>query len=57
MWQRLTAAGIAALAALSAAGASAADKVTFATNWKAEAEHGGFYQASPTAPTRSTGSK
>ena len=25
--------------------AMAADKVTFATNWKAEAEHGGFYQA------------
>ena len=26
-------------------GAHAADKVTFATNWKAESEHGGFYQA------------
>ncbi len=26
-------------------GAAAADKVTFATNWLAEAEHGGFYQA------------
>ena len=25
--------------------ASAADKVTFGTNWLAEAEHGGFYQA------------
>ena len=25
--------------------ASAIDKVSFATNWKAEAEHGGFYQA------------
>lgn len=25
--------------------ADAADKVSFATNWKAEAEHGGFYQA------------
>jgi NitT/TauT family transport system substrate-binding protein len=25
--------------------AQALDKVTFATNWKAEAEHGGFYQA------------
>ena len=25
--------------------AGAADKVTFATNWKAEAAHGGFYQA------------
>lgn len=34
-----------ALAALFAAPALAADKVTFATNWVAEAEHGGFYQA------------
>ena len=25
--------------------ALALDKVTFATNWLAEAEHGGFYQA------------
>ena len=25
--------------------AGAADKVTFATNWRAESEHGGFYQA------------
>jgi ABC-type nitrate/sulfonate/bicarbonate transport system substrate-binding protein len=31
--------------ALSAAPAAALDKVTLATNWKAEAEHGGFYQA------------
>ncbi|MGH6842413.1 MAG: ABC transporter substrate-binding protein, partial [Methylocella sp.] len=28
-----------------AAPAAALDKVTFATNWLAEAEHGGFYQA------------
>lgn len=34
-----------AMAALIAAPALAADKVTFATNWVAEAEHGGFYQA------------
>src|SRR6201996_3661355 len=27
------------------AGAQQLDKVTFATNWVAEAEHGGFYQA------------
>jgi NitT/TauT family transport system substrate-binding protein len=34
------------LAALVAANPAAAlDKVTFATNWLAEAEHGGFYQA------------
>jgi NitT/TauT family transport system substrate-binding protein len=25
--------------------AQALDQVTFGTNWKAEAEHGGFYQA------------
>jgi NitT/TauT family transport system substrate-binding protein len=31
--------------ALAASPASALDKVTFATNWLAEAEHGGFYQA------------
>src|SRR5258706_15187634 len=43
--QRLMGAGFALAAALSAAGAGAADKVTFATNWVAEAEHGGFYQA------------
>jgi NitT/TauT family transport system substrate-binding protein len=29
----------------SAQGAGAADKVSFATNWKAQAAHGGFYQA------------
>jgi NitT/TauT family transport system substrate-binding protein len=28
-----------------AAGAHAEDKVTFGTDWKAEAEHGGYYQA------------
>ena len=32
-------------AVLLAAPASALDKVTFGTNWVAEAEHGGFYQA------------
>src|SRR5881394_3735342 len=30
---------------LVAAGAHAQDKITFATNWKAQAAHGGFYQA------------
>ena len=35
----------AVLVMLGAGSASAIDKVTFATNWKAEAEHGGFYQA------------
>jgi NitT/TauT family transport system substrate-binding protein len=33
------------LIALTATGAHAQDKVTFATNWKAQAAHGGFYQA------------
>ena len=33
------------MSALAAAPALAADKVTFGTNWLAEAEHGGYYQA------------
>ena len=33
------------LAVLGAGAACAQDKVTFATNWKAQAAHGGFYQA------------
>ena len=37
-------AGIAGMLALPGAGL-AADKVTFGTNWLAEAEHGGYYQA------------
>ncbi len=36
---------IAALALAIASPADAADKVRFGTNWVAEAEHGGFYQA------------
>ena len=40
---RLVVAGLAA--ALFAADAQALDKVSFGTNWVAEAEHGGFYQA------------
>ena len=39
-------AGLAVAAALALAGpALALDKVTFGTNWKAQAEHGGYYQA------------
>ncbi|CAJ0878546.1 hypothetical protein AMST5_02979 [freshwater sediment metagenome] len=34
-----------AFALLTALPALAADKVTFAANWRAQAEHGGFYQA------------
>ena len=37
--------GLASLALLAAVPAAAADKVSFGTNWRAEAEHGGFYQA------------
>src|SRR5436189_4162921 len=33
------------LSLAAAAQAQQADKVTFATNWVAQAEHGGFYQA------------
>ena len=36
---------LAAIAAIAASPAQAKDKVTFATNWKAQAAHGGFYQA------------
>ena len=44
---RIVLAGLAALAAAAVGPASAEtlDKVTFGTNWVAEAEHGGFYQA------------
>lgn len=43
---RRTIAGLTISAAIIAAvGAHAADKVTFGTNWLAEAEHGGYYQA------------
>ena len=38
-------AALAMLATTTLGAAQAQDKVTFATNWKAEAAHGGFYQA------------
>ena len=42
----LQCARVLAAAALFAGGAAAAqDKVTFATNWRAQATHGGFFQA------------
>jgi NitT/TauT family transport system substrate-binding protein len=41
----LTAALMVALMAISSAAAQTLDKVSFGTNWVAEAEHGGFYQA------------
>jgi NitT/TauT family transport system substrate-binding protein len=43
------------LAAPSPAPSLALDKVTLATNWKAEAEHGGFYQALATGIYRRHG--
>ena len=43
--QRLSALALAALALFSPGLAMAADKVVFGTNWKAQAEHGGYYQA------------
>ncbi len=51
MWRRMTGFGLTALLAACAAlafaniPASAQTKVTFGTDWLAEAEHGGFYQA------------
>jgi NitT/TauT family transport system substrate-binding protein len=41
-WRAIVAASLLGFAA---GGAQAADKVVFVTNWYAEAEHGGFYQA------------
>lgn len=37
--------GLATLAALTSTSALALEKVTFGTNWVAQAEHGGYYQA------------
>ncbi|MDX2222462.1 MAG: ABC transporter substrate-binding protein [Rhodospirillaceae bacterium] len=37
--------GILLIRSLDLANASAADRVTFGTDWRAQAEHGGFYQA------------
>ena len=45
-WGRIAAlAALAGTAALAAARAQTLEKVSFGTNWVAEAEHGGFYQA------------
>ena len=47
---------LAIAAAVSLAGqAQAADALTFGTNWKAQAEHGGFYQAVATGLYRDKG--
>ncbi len=47
--------GLAALIAAASAPALAQDKVTFGTDWKAEAEHGGYYQAIATGIYRQHG--
>jgi NitT/TauT family transport system substrate-binding protein len=55
-WARLAGATGLTLAALTVtAGAQALDKVTFGTNWVAEAEHGGFYQAAADGTYRKYG--
>ncbi|MEQ8696627.1 MAG: ABC transporter substrate-binding protein, partial [Bauldia litoralis] len=43
--KQMAVAGYVALATAAALPAFAADKVTFGTNWTAQAEHGGFYYA------------
>ena len=43
------------MALLCAASAQAEDKVVFATNWKAQAAHGGFYQALADGTYRKSG--
>src|SRR5476651_1123002 len=45
MFSRIHAVGIFLALASAPAAAQALDKVSFGTNWVAEAEHGGFYQA------------
>jgi NitT/TauT family transport system substrate-binding protein len=45
LWRALTAVLVAASAAGLPARAETLDKVSFGTNWVAEAEHGGFFQA------------
>ncbi len=45
MTPRITPFAFAALALIASTGAWAQEKVVFATNWKAQAGHGGYYQA------------
>jgi NitT/TauT family transport system substrate-binding protein len=44
-WAKLLVAMLAVLGAVGQAAAQTLDKVSFGTNWVAEGEHGGFYQA------------
>ena len=43
------------IAGLAGAGQAAAQTVSFGTDWKAEAEHGGYYQAIATGIYRGHG--
>jgi NitT/TauT family transport system substrate-binding protein len=54
MWLRCVVAALAA-AGMMASGAPAAERVRFGTDWKAQAEHGGFYQALATGLYRKRG--
>jgi NitT/TauT family transport system substrate-binding protein len=45
LWVSMALLGEAVAFAIGSPGAQALDKVTFGTNWVAEGEHGGFYQA------------
>ncbi|MGY8637651.1 ABC transporter substrate-binding protein [Bradyrhizobium sp. 14AA] len=45
LWRALTAGLMAAFVSVAPARTETLDKVTFGTNWVAEAEHGGFFQA------------
>src|SRR3984893_14742360 len=51
----LTAALLAVIAALAPASAQTLDRLSFGTNWVAEAEHGGFFQAVADGTYRSYG--
>jgi NitT/TauT family transport system substrate-binding protein len=51
----LTAGLLAVVAALAPARAQTLDKISFGTNWVAEAEHGGFFQAVADGTYRSYG--
>lgn len=53
--QHLRAACLLAGACLAAGGASAQEKFTYTTNWYAQAEHGGFYQALATGLYKKAG--
>ena len=49
----VTVAALCAVALLATPSGSAAERIVFGTDWRAQAEHGGFYQALATAPVSS----